>query len=58
MRCVSRVPTRLVGQKKIIEKSGFKDFKQFDTEKNMKNADRVMQLNIQIPQTMFFSNDE
>ena len=40
--------------KKIIEKSGFKDLKQFDTEKNMKNADRVMQLNIQIPQTMLF----
>ena len=37
-----------------IEKNGFKIFKQFDTEKNMKHAARVMQLSIQIPQTMLF----
>ena len=40
--------------KHVIEKNGFNVFKQFDTEKNIKNAASVMQLNIQIPKTMLF----
>ena len=40
----------LVDPKLFIEKNDFKVFKDFDTE----NASRVMQLSIQIPQTILF----
>ena len=43
---------RLVGQKHFIEKNGFKVFKPFYTEYNMKNAAGVMQFNTQIPPKM------
>ena len=46
----------LVDQKLFIEKNDFKVFKDFDTEYKLEheNAARVMQLNIQIPQTILF----
>ena len=53
----SRLPV-LSGKTFFLEKNGFKFFKQFYTEMNMKIAARVMQLNIEIPQTILFSNGE